>query len=132
MLSTNVDVERQNIRCGQQDGLSYSDSFSFTIPGRSVMKKTIKKIKSGDRFLLYSGQTSHSFPHRGVFFAVYEASSDVKVMSKEFVLDLSLIASIEPKLSMKQLSELSECEGIALFNRCNGQRVITQIEHIPV
>lgn len=114
------------------DELNYSDSFSFAIPSRSVMKKTIKKVKSGDRFLLYSGQSSLSLMHKGVFFAIYEASKDVRIMAKEFVLDLNLITGIEPRLSMKELSELSDCEGIALFNRCNGQRVITQIEQIPV
>ncbi|MDA8616330.1 hypothetical protein N9L27_05845 [Candidatus Poseidoniales archaeon] len=113
-----------------EDGLSYSDNFSFAIPTNSVLKKIIKRIQSSDRFLLYSGKSSVNTSHRGVFFAIYEASRDVHISGKEFVLSLDLISEVEPRLSMKEISDISDCDGIAMFNRCNGQRVITQIQQI--
>ena len=42
MLSTNVDVERQNVRCGQQDGLSAAKEAR----GRAAMSFN-KKRQSG-------------------------------------------------------------------------------------
>lgn len=114
------------------DELSYSEKFTFSIPTKSVLKRTIKNIKSGDRFILYSGKSSYSLTHRGVFFSIYEATNDIHIMDKNFILNLKLISEIEPRISMKQLTEISSCEGVALFSRCNGQRVITKIEQIPV
>ena len=108
------------------------DEFKFLIPVKSVLKRTIKNIKSGDRFLLYSGKSSSSFAHRGVFFSIYEATNDIYIINKDFILELKLISEIEPRITMKQLVEISSCEGISLFSRCNGQRVITKIEQIPV
>lgn len=114
------------------DELSYSERFTYSIPTKSILKRTIKKVKSGDRFILYSGKLSHSSSHRGVFFSIYEATNDVHVIDKNFILNLKLISEIEPRISMKQLTEICSCEGVALFSRCNGQRVITRIQQIPV
>jgi len=114
-----------------KDGLDYAVKFTFSIPTKNVLKRMVKNIKYGDRFILYSGKSSYSLSHRGVFFSIYEATNDVHVIEKNFILNLKLISEIEPRISMKQLMEICSCEGVALFNRCNGQRVITKIEQIP-
>jgi hypothetical protein len=113
-------------------GDGYRKFFSFRVPRNSVLKRTLRGVKAEDKFVLYSGKSAGNVTHRGVFFAIYQAQTDVVVTNKEFILNFTFVSEMKPKLRMNEILEHSISEGVELFVRCNGQRVITRIDQLPV